>query len=236
MPYLLDILFLAIFVITVIVSAKKGFFASLFDLAATVAALIFAKLFSQSLAPVIFTNSFDAPIRARLSESLGGIASVDYAGQIDAAVRALPEPVAGIMELIGVNREDLLLRLSQSPGAGKTVLDELMQSVVSPVMVSIIRTVLFAVIAVTFTVALRFVCRALNAVIKKLPAIRQVNAGLGFVLGFLRGALVVFICALLLDVVAGFIGNQTLMDLVAGSVVEKSVSGFLASISGYIHA
>lgn len=235
MHYLLDALFLAVFAATVAVSAKRGFFASLFDLASYVVSLILAKLFSQTLAPAVFSNSFDAPLRERLTETLGSVGATDLTGQIDAAIRALPAPVSGVMQLIGINRDELLARLSQSAGAGKTLVDHLMEAVVSPVMISIIRIVLFILIAVLLSAVLRIVCRALNGVIKKLPAIRQVNAGLGFVLGVLRGALVVFLCALLLDVIAGFIGNQTLIDMVSGSVVEKSAAGFLTSISGYIH-
>ena len=61
MQYLLDLGFLAVFALTIFVSAKRGFFATLIDLAAYVVAFVAAKLFSQQLAPVIFQSSFEAP-------------------------------------------------------------------------------------------------------------------------------------------------------------------------------
>lgn len=234
MQYLLDLGFLAVFGLTIFVSAKRGFFATLIDLAAYVVSLVAAKIFSQQLAPVIFQSSFEAPLRNEITEGLAKVGVTDYAAQIEATLRSLPDSVSGLMELIGVNKEQLLQKLQSSPLAGKHVVDSIMESVAAPVATAVIRTVLFVVIAVVLCVVLRVVCTLLDKVIKKLPAIRQINTGLGVVLGVLRGALVVFLLALLVNVVAGFSGNETFIAAAQDSLVEKAVHGFLSSISGYV--
>ena len=236
MQYLLDLGFLAVFALTVFISAKRGFFATLIDLAAYVISLVAAKVFSQQLAPAVFQSAFEAPMRQKITEGLAKVGATDYAAQIEATLRSLPESLSGAMELIGINREQLIAKLTNSPLAGKNVVNSIMESVAAPVTVAVIRTVLFVVIALTLCVVLRVVCTLLDKLIKKLPAIKQINAGLGVVLGVLRGLLVVFLLALLVNVVAGFTANEQFIFAVQGSVVESAVHGFLKSISGYVTA
>ncbi len=234
MNYLLDLGFLAVFALTVFISAKRGFFATLIDLAAYVVSLVAAKLFSQQLAPMLYHSAFEAPLRERVTESLGELGSVDLTTQIEATLRSLPESLSGIMELIGIHREELIEKVSSTPLSGKHVVDGLMENIASPVAIAVLRTVLFVVIALVLSVVLRVVCTLLDKLIKKLPAIRQINTGLGVVLGVLRGLLVVFLAALLVDVIAGFTANPAFMAAVQDSVVENAVQGFMTSISGYV--
>ena len=81
---------------------------------------------------------------------------------------------------------------------------------------------------------LKFVVRLLDKVIKKLPAIKQINSGLGFVLGAVKGILVVIIAALLVGVIAGLTGNEKFIEAANNSHIIETVKGLLKSISGYI--
>ena len=83
---------------------------------------------------------------------------------------------------------------------------------------------------------LKVVFHLLNRVIKELPAIKQINTGLGVVLGVLRGVVLVFLLALGLGLVSGLVANDWLIEAVRHSYVEKWVSGFLDSISGFVAA
>ena len=234
MQYLLDLGFLAVFALTVFVSAKRGFFKTLIDLGAYVISLVAAKIFSQQLAPMVFHTSFEEPLRTQIGEAIGKVGVTDYAAQIETTLRSLPESVSGMMELIGINKEQLITKLTNSPLAGKNVVNSIMDTVATPVATAVIRTVLFVVIALVLSVVLRVVCLFLDKLIKKLPAIKQVNTGLGVVLGILRGALVVFLAALLVDLIAGFVANPDFIAAVQGSIVENAVQGFLTSISGFV--
>lgn len=234
MQYLLDLGFLAVFALTVFISAKRGFFKTLIDLAAYVISLVAAKVFSQQLAPMVFHTSFETPLRTQIGEAIGKVGVTDYTAQIETTLRSLPESVNGMMELIGINKEQLITRLSNSPLAGKNVVNSIMDTVATPVATAVIRTVLFVVIALVLSVVLRVVCLFLDKLIKKLPAIKQVNTGLGVLLGVLRGALVVFLVALLVDLIAGFVANPDFIAAVQGSIVENAVQGFLSSISGFV--
>ena len=236
MSILLDVAFLAIFALVVFFAAKKGFFATLMALAAYVASLIGAKLLSTALAPQIYENYFADQLRETVATQLTDVGVTDYAAQIESTIRSIPEFVGGIMETLGISKEQILTQLQNSPLQGKRMIDNIMTNFVSPVTTAVIRTVLFVVIALLLSVLLRIVASLLNKLIKKLPAIKQINTSLGVVLGVIRGAIVVVLVALCLDVVAGFVGNPTLTDMVRHSYVETAISGFFNSISGYVTA
>lgn len=236
MTYIVDLVFAAVFIITIISAARKGFFGTLFDLAAYVVSFVGAKLLSTNFAPGVYSNFFDASFRARIEAGLGDVAKTDYSAQIESTLKAIPNAISGIMEMIGISKDQLIEKVSNANISGKNLVDTIMNSVVSPVTTAIIRTVLFVAIAMLLSMVLRIVVKSLNKIIKKLPAIRQVNTGLGVVLGALKGALVVFLLALLTSVIAGFTSNEAFIESVNGSFVENTVRGFLNSISGYIAA
>lgn len=233
MSYVIDLLLVAILVLTAVFAAKRGFFATLFDLAGYVVSLVAAKVISSSAAPGIFSEYFEAPVRERLVLSLGDVAKTDYASQIESAVSSIPESLTGVMQLIGIDREELIQKVSSENFKGSDLVDGIMETIAVPVGTAIVRTVLFVALCVVLSFVLKIVVRLLDKVIKKLPAIRQVNSGLGFVLGVLKGIIVVVIVSLLLGVVCGFIGYEPLIKGADDSIIINIVKGLMKSISGY---
>lgn len=233
MSYVIDLLLVAILVLTAVFAAKRGFFATLFDLAGYVISLVAAKVISSSAAPGIFSSYFASPVRERITLSLGDVAKADYASQIESVVSSIPESLTGVMQLIGVDREQLLEKLSSANLKGTDLVDGIMETVAVPVGTAILRTVLFVALSVILSFVLKIVVRLLDKVIKKLPAIRQVNSGLGFVLGVLKGIFVVIIVSLLLGVVCGLIGYEPLIKGADDSIIINVVKGLMKSISGY---
>ena len=233
MSILLDIGFLALFVLTVVLAAKRGFFATLMSLAAYVVSLLGAKLLSTALAPQIFERYFADEMRREVIERLDGVRAADYVAQFEKAIQAIPDYVNGMMQLLGIQKEDVIQKLQTSPLRKKDMVENVMANFVSPVTTAVIRTLLFVVIAFLLSIVLRFVAEGLNRVIKGLPAIKQINTSLGVVIGVIRGAIIVLLLALCLSVISGFVDNPKLLDAVQHSHVEIAARGFLNSISGY---
>ncbi len=233
MQYIIDIAFVAVFAITVAAAAKKGFFTTLFELAAYIVSMISAKLLSTSLAPEIFDKYFSASIKQRLTNSLGDVGSKDYGAQIESTLNSIPESLDGIMQMIGIDKESLLNQISQSDMSGKNVVENVMDKLVTPAGTAIIQTIVFVIIVIVLSIVLRLIVRFLDKIIKKLPAIKQVNSSLGAVLGIVKGVLIVIIAALLVGVVASVTSSESFVTAVNNSLIIKSVKGFLTSISGY---
>ena len=236
MSYLLDLCFAAVLVLSVVLAAKKGFFATLLDLAAYVLSVIGAKLFSAQFAPAVYEALVQPHLRARIAQGFGSAADADLGAQVTAAIRAIPDAISGVMQILGVSKESLLQKVEALDLSGKHAIDRLMRAVVDPVGSAVVRTVLFVLIAIVLSVVLKLVFRLLNRFIKEVPAIKQINTGLGVVLGVLRGAVLVFLLALAVGLIAGLTANEKMIDVVRHSYVEKWVSGFMDSISGYVTA
>jgi uncharacterized membrane protein required for colicin V production len=236
MSYILDLCFVAVLALSVVLAAKKGFFATLLDLAAYVLSLIGAKLFSAQFAPAVYEALVQPPLRARIAQGFGSAADADLGAQISAALKAIPDSISGVMQLLGVSRESLLEKVESLDLTGKHAVDRLMRAAVDPIATAVVRTALFVLIAIVLSVLLKIVFRLLNRVIKEVPAIKQINTGLGVVLGLLRGAVVVFLLALGIGLLSGLLANEKLIEIVRHSYVEKWVSGFLDSVSGYVTA
>lgn len=236
MSYVIDLLLVAVFILVAVLAAKRGFFSTLFDLGGYVVGLVSAKILSSSLAPRIYAQYLEEYIRERLTAALGDAATVDYSAKIEQAVNSIPEAISGVMELIGVDREQLLAQISQTELSGSNVIEGVMNNIALPIGTAVIRTVLFVALTIAFSFVLKIVIRLLDKVIKKLPALKQINSGLGFVLGAVKGIIVVIIAALLVGVVVGLTGNEMLVKAANDSIIINTVKGLLKSISGYIPA
>lgn len=236
MSYLLDFCFVAVFALSVFIAAKRGFFATLLDLAAYVLSMIGAKLLSTQLAMPVYTSFVQPPLRERIAQGFGSAAGADIGAQVTAAIDAIPDSINGVMQLLGISKESLIEKVNGLDLTGKHAIDSLMEAAVDPIASAGVRTALFVLIAIVLCAVLKVVFRLLNRLIKELPAIKQINTGLGVVLGVLRGAVLVFLLALALGLLCGLTSNDKLIEIVRHSYVEKWVSGFLNSISGYVAA
>ena len=233
MEYIIDIALGIVFILTVVISAKKGFFKTLFELLAYIIALIGAKIGSVALAEAVYSAVLKNPVQAKISEMLGDVGSVDYKTAIETLTSAIPDWADGLMKTIGIDKAQLLDQVSSAELSGSNAVESIMNKLVNPIGTAVMQTLLFVVLVFVLMIVLKFIVKILNKIIKKLPAFKQLNSGLGAVLGVLKGALVVVVIAVIISVVSGFTGSQQFVDFVDGSVIINSVKGLLASISGY---
>lgn len=234
MAYIVDIIIIAVFFLTVFVSYKKGFVKSLFDLIGTLLAFTAAKIFSGTLAPQGFGMFVEGPARATLSKSLGKIGTTDYGAQVQEAIESIPDGLSGVMQLIGIDKEAILQQVSSSELAQGNLVDTIMSKVVEPVGTAVIQFVLFVILAVAFTVIIRIGVKLLDFVVKKIPVVKKLNSSLGIVVGILRGFLTVIIISMVIGLVVSFIGSEEITEAVNGSVIISSVQSLISSISGAV--
>lgn len=234
MTYIVDIIITAVFVITVIVSYKKGFFRSLFDLVGTLISIIAARVLSSSFAPQGFEMFIKEPAKATLTNTLGTAGTTDYGTQIESAINSIPDSYSGIMNLIGIDKQAILDKVSSSELAQGNLVDNIMENIITPVGTAIIQFVLFVVLAVAVTFVLKLAVRLLDSVIKRLPFVKSLNKGLGIVIGILRGLITVLIVSMLIGTVVSFIGNEAINEAVSNSVIVSAAQNLMTSMSGAV--
>ena len=234
MTYIVDIIIIVVFLISVLVSYKKGFFKSLFDLIGTLVAVTSARILSSTLASQGFDMFIREPAKLTLTNSLGTVGTTDYGAQVESAVNSIPDSFSGIMSLIGIDKQAILDKVSSSELAQGNLVDNIMENIVTPVGTAIIQFVLFVILAVVLTIALKVAVKLLDFIITKLPVIKNLNKGLGIGIGVVRGLISVAIVSMVIGVLVSFIGNEEIIEAVNNSVIVSAVQKLMASLSGAV--
>ena len=232
MEYIVDIIIAVIFGAIVIDSVRKGFFKSLFELAGTLISLAISRLLSESFATVAFNSFIRKGAEAYLEKALGSVGTKDYALQAQETINSIPEALNGIMNLMGIDKELILEKIQSADLGGSNLIESLMINVVEPIGTAIVQFILFIILAVAVGFLLKVVVRLLDGIIKKLPAVKQLNTTLGAVFGILRGIIVVAIISMLIGILASFIGNEKFIDIVNNSVIVDTFQNAISTISG----
>lgn len=232
MEYIVDIIIILIFGGIVISSLKKGFFKSLFELAGTLISLAISRALSEGFAPQIFDAFVRKGAESYLKNTLGTIGTTDYIAQAQETLNAIPDSLGGIMSLMGIDKQVMLEKIESADLGGSNLIESLMSSVVEPVGTAVVQFVLFIILAIVVGFLLKIVVRLLDGIIKKLPAVKQLNSILGAVFGVLRGIIVVAIISMFIGIVVSFIGNETFIEVVNNSIIVDTFRKTIEVISG----
>lgn len=233
MAYIVDIILIVIFAIVIVISAHKGFFRSLIDLAGSLIAVVAARVLSSTFAKTVYDTVAADVAEKALADSLGKAASVDYAEQLEGVLNSIPAGLDGVLQIMGLDKQMLLDKISSANLNGDNLVESLMNSVVSPLVTAVIQFVLFVILAIVLIIAVKFFARLLDKIIKKLPVIKGFNKTLGGVFGVLKGLLDVVIIALLISVIAGFVKNPELVGAVDNSFIVGAVKDAFASLPDF---
>ena len=233
MTYIVDIILVVIFVLIIIISAKKGFFRSFIDFAGSMIATFAARALSAEYAKTVF-DSFVAPGAEKLlAQNLGEAATTDYSQQVENAVNSLPAGLDGILQIMGIDSGTIIDKASEGVNLnGDNLVESLMNSIVTPVGTAVLQFVLFVVFAIALIFLVKIFARIFDKVFKKLPVIKGLNKSLGAVFGVLRGLIIVVIVSMLISIVVSFTNNTMLIENVENSIIVNAVSGAVTSLIG----
>lgn len=229
MQIALDIAFAVILVISMIVGYKRGFVKGLMDLAASLIAVVAARILSVSLAPQVFSEYFESGIKESLSEKIYELGS-NAAAQVQSAIDSIPS-ISGFLSIAGVDEAEAVKIIGENANAGSAeVVDTLMSTVVSPVATFVIRIVLFIILFFACLLLLKIITKLLDKV-TKLPVLKQANKAFGFLFGAVKGIIIIFIVCAVIQLIAGFSNSKTLSELVTNSYIMTAFNAVMGSVS-----
>ena len=182
-----DLILLAILLLVAMRYAGKGFAAALVQFAGNLASLLGASIFSQNIAPVLFTNFFENNFTTSIEKTLadGGQVQLDQ----------LVEHYAGFLP------DEIQQSIIQSAGGVLTgnapeLAEQVVSQVIAPLLTPIIAIVVFFVAFALCKVIVGFVVAVLTN-FNRIPILGSVNKLLGFGMGLLAGVvdLYLILCA-----------------------------------------
>lgn len=187
LPYLADAIILVIFLLFTILGVKRGFVRSVLDLVGTLAAMLVSMWFSGIAAQWVFSTFLQESLTRQIAEALQAAPAADAA---EAVLSVVPEILRGGLEAFGITSDAINQAVAGTSGQAAAAV----VAVLSPMVVSVLRglfaLVLFVFLLVIFRILSGVVCR-----IFRLPVLRQLDKGLGILLGVAQAALItVLLC------------------------------------------
>lgn len=187
LPYLADAVIVVIFLLFIILGVKRGFVRSVLDLVGTMAAMLVSMWFSGIAAQWFFSTFLQESLTRQIAEALQSAPAADAA---EAVLSVVPEILRGGLEAFGITSDAINQAVAGTSGQAAAAV----VAVLSPMVVSVLRglfaLVLFVFLLVIFRILSGVVCR-----IFRLPVLRQLDKGLGILLGVAQAALItVLLC------------------------------------------
>ncbi len=189
MSLFLDVVIVAVMLITVIVSYKRGFFKSVMSFASSLLAFFAAVFFTPYLSEFLCENVFMTGISAGIAETLGSLLSVSgNALSTEQLFNDMPEALTAIIDRFGVDLDAFTAQFSTSELASPETVAAMADYIARPIAEAISSVVSFFGIFLAALIILKIVTAVIGAVFE-LPVLKQLNSVLGLVFGILCAGL-----------------------------------------------
>ncbi len=201
MNYIIDIVLIALIVLIVAVSSKRGFILTVFDFASGIVAFIGARILSPYVSTFVYDNFFKSTVISFLSEKYSS-AGDTVASAIDnmySVFSFLPEGIYAYIKESGIIDSQAI---SQTIMTNITTVEQLESSIVGPIMSSVIQLIAFAVLSIVLLVVLRIAAKFISRVVNISKIAGKLNSILGAAVGLLKGLVYVFIIAVVICVLS----------------------------------
>ena len=193
MYFILDVIALAIFLITVISCQRKGFFKSFFGLIKVVLALVVAYIFMPTVAYFYRTSFVERLVSKNVAERINVLAQKTADGlNLSKLFSDMPSEFSDILSRYGADGEKLAERFGVIEDAALDSVNDLASSITSKVVHGISDTLAFATLFVGGLVILTLVIWLMGFILK-LPVLSSIDKGLGFIFGLISGILLVWV-------------------------------------------
>ena len=223
MGIILDLIIIAIILVTAIISAKQGFVKTVIEVVGFLLAVYVSFAFSAPVADFAYDKLVEPTVITAIEQGIENASS----DATQSVYEKLPNFIKNNLEMFGATEEELSSYVNSSlVGGAAAVAETVNQKVVAPIVISIVKTL----VSVIMFVVLLFVVRILAKLINKLfsfSLVGTLNKVLGGVLGAVKGIIFAAVfCAAVIFV--GALAGGAILEAVEGSYI----CGFLNTLLG----
>ena len=216
---ILDVILIAVIVLTAFHYKKKGFVAGLLDLVGNLLALLVAWIASDRISPTVFENFFKQGLIEKITQTVQEQGTSGLTMLVENFSSILPggmadEVTRSLREILGSGAPDLAVRI--------------VDTILTPLIVPMITVVLFFIAFAVCKLVISMLVAVLTN-INKIPVIGSVNELLGILVGVAGGVLnVVLLLCLIWAVVAITNNNLPVLnhDMLSGSMMYSLFSKY----------
>lgn len=215
--FLLDIILIALFVLMIILGAKRGFVLSVLTMLALIVSMIAATFLSDALTPQLYEDYVQDRATQMVEERLPeGIDATLGAKKTKEVLAALPEEIQDLAEAFGIDLSEIIADIDVKDSSTKGIAAEIESGVVRPILQPVMRAIVFFALLVILYILLRLVILIVNNV-TKLPVLRTANKLLGGIVGGVKGLLLLLTIGLICNAMVSIAGDSVFAQAVEGS-------------------
>lgn len=228
MGIVLDVVLILILAAIVISSAKKGIMKTLVELAAFALAIFLAAQTAQPMANGMYKAFFSKSVERGLYEVLPDDASkLTNSDKAKYVFEELPEFAKKQAEKCGISVDSVAEQIAKSNFKNDDTLYQTLESnIVKPIAVSVLKHIMFFVLAVLYALVLTAILKSLVKGLKKSHLIGGADKLVGGVIGVAKGVIVVFLVGCLFSYLEPRIDNEKLKEAVNDSSVVEMCEKF----------
>lgn len=207
MSLVLDLIVLAIILLCIVISAKRGFVKALIETVGFVLAIFLAFTISEPLAVTTYDKLLEPPVVTAVAES-GVQSSEDIADKI---FEALPKLITDNLSRLGVETESVKENINTTAQNGiEETVSTVSQNVIKPVAVEFIGLLYSVLLAIIFMILVKPIAKIVNKLFS-FSIIGKLNSGLGAILGLVQGVVFATVFCMVIATVVSFTQNGFLI-------------------------
>lgn len=223
MEFILDIIFIALAVAMILLGAKKGLVKALLDGLSTIISGVIAYILSEPVAKFIYDAFVRSVVKGELEKGLeeSGTDFGSVSESVNALVSELPEGALNLASKFGFNVNDAVSNIVNSaPDSNESLVETLMTNIGDNIFITITEAVTMFALFIVVSIALTFVIRLLNGVVKKIPVVKQTNKLAGGILGLIKAVVIIFV----ISTVLVFVQSEELAPIINSSKILEFVN------------
>ena len=220
MSIVLDLIVLAIIVITVLISAKRGFVRTLIELVGFIAAVFISFTISTPLANTTYDKIIEPSIISSVS-SVADTAAGNSVATVDSFWNEMPEWIKNGIERAGISKDSLGRSITANIGNGiQSEAESASQSVIKPAVTTTLSLIYQTIILIVLLALVKPLAKLINKLFS-FSVIGTANRVLGGVVGVPKGIIYAIVFCLLITLIVSFTSNGFL--IFTGEAIKKSL-------------
>ena len=221
MSIVLDLIVLAIIVITVLISAKRGFVRTLIELVGFIAAVFISFTISTPLANTTYDKIIEPSIVSTVTSAVDTAADNSAAAAVDSFWNEMPGWIKGGIEKAGISKDSLGGSITANIGNGvQAAVESASQNVIKPAVTSTLALIYQVILLIILLALVKPLAKLINKLFS-FSVIGTANRVLGGVVGVPKGMIYAVAFCLLITLAVSFTQNGFL--IFTGEAMEKSL-------------
>lgn len=216
MSHIIDIILVAVVLLIVFLSSKRGFILTVLDLVSGIFAFIAARFIAPPVSVLLYDAFAKEFVITFLTDKYvsAGNSIASAVNNLSSVFDFLPDGVYTYVQQSGILDGNAV---SQNIMNSITTVEQLESGIVAPIITAIIQLVAFAVLSILLLIVFRIAARLISKVITISKIADKLNSLLGAAFGLLKGLIYVFIIAVVISVVS--YSSETIAAYAADSYI-----------------